>query len=307
MIIDAHVHIFEEIHGQIGTGFTRDMGYGRVDTGNGQNQMLPPLNLKTQHTMEMMIAHLDWAGVDKAIMLQGSFYGECNKYVREAASRYPDRLIAAAFVDPWIENSRQRFDEVFSFPEFRILKLEISDAAGLFGLHPQASLDMASISWLWDELEQRGLVLTIDMGAIGGRSYQTKQIRAIAESHPNLKIVIPHLAQPTPVAEEDLFRWKMWQEQIDLGKLPNVWFDNSATAWYLPGEMFPYPTAGRYLRMAMDRIGPEKVMWGTDLPALFSLMTYPQLLKMAQIHSDHLAPKEKALFLGETAMKVYLG
>jgi predicted TIM-barrel fold metal-dependent hydrolase len=312
MIVDAHAHIFLEMRGLIAAGPTRGLGYGRIAIGDEEVQFLPPLGEKTAHTAEMLLAHMDWAGVDKAVLLQGPFYGECNGYVLEAVSRYPDRFIGAAYFDPWAPDSRQAF-EAIGASSFRAVKLECSEATGLCGLHPEARLDTPGIAWLWDELERQRLVLVLDLGAVGSRSYQTGAVRAIAEAHPDLKIVIAHLAQPTPAAEADPGLWHLWLEQIELGKLPNVWFDTASLPAYLSHEGYPFPSAERYLRLAIDRISPARVMWGSDLPGLLAYATYPQLVKLARLpvlavrpgHTQFLSPHEQAMVLGGNASQVY--
>ena len=114
MIIDAHAHIFPGVRGATGRGPTRGPGYGRIAVGDEETQLLPPYNEKTVFTPEMLIANMDWAGVDKAVLLQGPFYGECNSYVLEALNRYPDRLVGAAYFDPWETNNRQEFENYHS-------------------------------------------------------------------------------------------------------------------------------------------------------------------------------------------------
>lgn len=305
MIIDAHAHIYPAVHGLIADGPTRSMGYGRIAIGDKVVQSLPPLCERTTYTPEMLIAQMDWAGVQRAVLLQGPFYGECNDYARAAIQRYPDRLVGMAYIDPWSPDPRQFFENTFAEPCFKGIKLECSEAAGLCGLHPDARLDAPELAWLWDTLEQRGLLLTLDLGAVGSRSYQTQAVRVIAEAHRNLKIVIAHLAQPTPAVAADPQRWQQWLDQIDLGRLPNVWFDTAALPGYLPDEDYPYPTAGRYIRMAIERIGPQKVIWGTDQPGLLGQATYPQLVKMARLHTQFLTPREQALVLADNAILVY--
>ena len=305
MIIDAHAHIFSKVQGLTGRGPTRDLSYGRIAVGGWPTQLLPPYNNKTIFTPEMLISNMEWAGVAKAVLLQGPFYGECNSYVLEALRRYPDRLVGAAYFDPWGPNNRQEFETITASLSFRVVKLECSEATGLCGLHPDARLDMPDIAWLWDELERRRLVLTLDLGAIGSRSYQTDAVRAIAERHPNLRIVIAHLGQPNPSAEADVERWGLWQEQINLGQLPNVWFDTAALPAYLPDEDFPYPTAERYLHLALEHIGPSKILWGTDLPGLLRHLNYPQLVRLAKLHTQSLSSDEQAMILGENALRVY--
>lgn len=305
MIIDAHAHIFPEVRGITGRGPTRDMGYGRITVGGWPTQLLPPYNNKTVFTPEMLISNMEWAGVDKAVLLQGPFYGECNAYVLETLNRYPDRLVGAAYFDPWETNNRQDFDTLTASSRFQVVKLECSEATGLCGLHPNARLDMPDIAWLWAEIERLGLVLTLDLGAIGSCSYQTEAVRAVAEGHPDLRIVIAHLGQPNPSAEADIERWHLWEEQIDLGRLPNVWFDTAALPAYLPDEDFPYPTAEWYLHLAIERIGPSKILWGTDLPGLLRHLNYPQLVRLAKLHTQSLSSDEQAMILGENAMRVY--
>lgn len=100
MVIDAHAHIFPKVQGLIAAGQTRGLGYGRVTVGNEEIQIMPPLSEKTIHTPEMLLSHMRWAGVDKAVLLQGPFYGECNQYVRDAVEAYPDCLIGLAYLDP---------------------------------------------------------------------------------------------------------------------------------------------------------------------------------------------------------------
>ena len=305
MIVDAHSHIFPQVQGSTGRGPIRGSGYGRIVVGEEETQLLPPYNETTVFTPEMLLANMDWAGVTKAVLLQGPFYGECNSYVLDALDRYPDRLVGAAYFDPWEPGNRQDFETVIASSKFRVVKLECSEATGLCGLHPNARLDMREIAWLWDSLECRGLVLTLDLGAIGSRSYQTDAVRTIAEVHPDLRIVIAHLGQPNPSAEADVERWRLWWDQIDLGLLPNVWFDTAALPAYLPDEDFPYPTAKRYLHLALERIGPSKILWGTDLPGLLRHLNYPQLVKLAELHTQSLSPNTQAMILGKNAMRVY--
>jgi len=306
MIIDAHAHIFPSVNGLNGAGPTLGRGLGRFTIGpQPPQQLLPPLSTHLEHTPEMLIAHMDWAGVDQAVLLQGPFYGECNSYVAAAAARYPDRLLAAAYFDPWAEHSQQTFEQTLSDPVFRAVKLECSVATGLFGFHPAASLDAPELAWLWDELERRRLVLTLDLGAIGSRSYQTAAVRAIAEAHPSLRVVIAHLGQPRPEIDNDERQRRLWQEQLELGRLPNLWFDCAALPSYVAAEGFPFTTTARYLAQAVDRLGPHKIMWGTDLPSLFLHATYRQLLEFARRPLAGLPPADLALVLGGNAAHVY--
>ena len=311
MIVDAHNHIFPRIHGLNAAGPTRGMGYGRAMIGADEVQVTPPFGEELAYTPETLLANLNWAGVDRAVLLQGPFYGECNRYVAEALLRYSGKLVGAAYFDPWMADGRQTFEEILGPSDeragtiFRAVKLECSVPTGLCGIHPSARLDAPDLARLWRDLEQRGLILILDLGGIGSRSYQTSAVRAMAERHPGLKIVIAHLGQPTPSAEADPRLWQLWTEQIDLGHLPNVWFDCASLIAYVHEEGYPFPSAERYLRLAIERIGAHKVMWGSDQPGTLVHATYRQYVTLAKLHTQFLSPRELALVLGETALRVY--
>jgi predicted TIM-barrel fold metal-dependent hydrolase len=305
-MIDVHTHIFPTVNGMNAAGPTRDGGYGRMWLGDGRIQLIPPLCEQTKHTPEMLLASLDWAGVDRAVLLQGPFYGECNDYVAAALERYPDRLTGAAYVDPWdADGGHCMFDACMATGRFRIVKLEISDGSGYCGFHKGARLDDERVAWLWPELERRGLALTLDLGEPSDSSYQTGAVGQIAQRHPDLKIVIAHLGQPRANVERDPELWQRWLEQIDLGRLPNVWFDNAALPIYYEHEGYPFPGAARMIRLAIERIGAHKVMWGTDAPGLLSVATYKQLVTMGKLHLQFLSPEEQALVLDGNARQVY--
>jgi predicted TIM-barrel fold metal-dependent hydrolase len=307
MIIDAHAHIMRRVRGHIGAGLTRSLPDGRIQVGQeGAARLLPPYSGLTTFPPNILLEYLDLAGVDKAVLLQGSFYGEANRYVAAAVKQYPDRFIGAAFIDPCQPNARRAWDRLTQAQGFRIVKFEMSEGFGFTGLDPHLTLLGDEMGWIWPAAERQGLVITLDLGAVGSRGYQTAAVREIAARHPALRIVIAHLAQPPLAHSTDERLDRLWQEQIELGASPNIWFDLAALPAYCAGlEDYPYPGALRYIRRAAGLIGAEKLMWGTDLPSLLNHATYPQLLGFVSRHCEFIPPAALRGVLGETAWRVY--
>lgn len=303
MIIDAHAHIFSSIDGLIGRGQVRGVDYGRVQIGTEEPfQLVPPYNRNTEFPPETLLANMDWAGVDKAVLLQGSFYGGRNDEVLAACRAFPDRFKGAAFFDPWTDDARAKFDRLFDPPSFPILKLELSDPTGLHGLHPGFQLDDPQLDWLWAELDRREINLTMDLGPVGGPSYQTTAVEKIASRHPNLPIVLCHLGFPASDMDAQLIA--IWQEQILLGRLSNVWFDLSALP-HRAEQSYPYSKISEWIHRAIDLVGTEKLMWGTDAPGVTSVGTYPQLLTSYEQLLADLSETDRHRIFGETATAVY--
>ncbi len=305
MIVDAHAHICREFCGRTQNGDTRSLTYGRVAIGEREIQFVPPYQGKTQFTAEMLLANLDWAGVDRAILLQGPTYGECNEYVAQALGTYCPRFTGAAYLDPWEADADSNYDRIIAAGCFRAIKLECAVESGLCGIHPGARLDDPEIEWLWVRMEGDRIVLVLDLGAIATASYQTDAVERIVSTYPHLRIVVAHLGQPTLEAEADAKLWSDWERQVDLGTRENVWFDTSALPAKVEREGYPYPSVERYLRFAVDRIGVSKLMWGSDQPGLLSQLSLPQLVKLGHRHIRFLAEDEQRMIMGETAVRVF--
>jgi len=306
MIIDAHAHIMTAVNGLTASGPTRSLAWGRVRWGDETVQLLPPFNEETTFPAEALLAQMDWAGVDRAVLLQGPFYGEANAYVASAVARFPDRFIGAFAPDPFAPDARRLVKQCVEDYGLRIVKLELSEPTGLTGLYPDLRIDAPEHSWIFDAAEKDGLVVTLDLGKIGSRAYQTEAVATIAERRPDLTIVIAHLAQP-PIDEDDNAELNAeWRAQVMLGRLPNVYFDLSALPAYSADyDEYPYRAARAAIKRAAELIGAEKLMWGADAPGLLTCGSYRQLLNYVRLHCDFLSEAEMADVLGLNALRVY--
>ncbi len=305
MIIDAHAHIYDRMRGSIGSGPIEPLRWGKVRLGDGQvTRILPPVADEISFSPGVLLEYMDDADVDRAVLLQGSFYGEMNDYVQQAVRRWPQRFVGAAFLDLWLPDAQAQFHHLVDKLEYRILKFELSEATGLSGLHPDLTLDDHQVEWFWQEADCRDLVVTLDLGAVGGRAYQTAALRKILDKHPDLKVVIAHLAQPPLGTPHDQQLDAMWQEQLLLGQRPSVWFDLASLPNYAGQEDYPYPSACRAIGRAVELIGANKLLWGTDIPGLLPRANYLEL-RSYLTHCDFLCPADLAKILGDNAARVY--
>jgi predicted TIM-barrel fold metal-dependent hydrolase len=304
MIIDAHLHVTWGFHGLTIDGPTKSLPYGRAQVGDEKIQVLPPLCKEpTRFEPETLIRLMDLTGITQAVLLQGSFYGDQNEYLYETVQNWPKRFVAAAYLDPRDTEVRETFRQVTDDFGFKILKFEMSEATGFSGIYPDLRLDGPEMQWIWEAAAERDLVITLDLGRGKTPGYQTEAVRKIIDWHPNLRIVIPHLAQP-PICDinnEELNT--LWEAQILLGQHENLWFDTAALPAYGAQE-YPYAPSKHYIRRATELIGPTKLMWGSDIPGLLGQATYPQLLASVRKHAGF-SDTELTAILAGTAQQVY--
>ena len=136
-LIDAHIHIFDQIKGFGFQGECHPIGGGRVEFDTGlQNQRFPAFLGDTNVTAEKMLEEvMDKNGVEKAVLLQCPSNGLQNQYYHQVWQKYPDRFLPACMIDPEV----LRFDEILEHMirdfHYRVFKLEMSMIAGLTGAH----------------------------------------------------------------------------------------------------------------------------------------------------------------------------
>jgi len=67
---------------------------------------------------------------------------------------------------------------------------------------------------------------------------------------------------------------------------------------------YPYGPANATIQECVERVGAERLMWGTDMPILGRFCTYRQALDHVRVHCDLLTTGEREAVLGGTVARV---
>ena len=274
MIIDAHVHLWKVQEGLVDGRPVRSLGGGRADFGGEVRQMLPPYLLNGENTAEILLSNMDFAGVNGAVVTQELIDGPQDDYLLEAAAKYPERLKVSSL---YMEGKPVR---ISGFSGVKICAGRLRDRDLM---HHEAVFEMAA---------SEGRFLLIDLAE--GNS-QTGALRKLAEKYPDLRIAVGHFGM---AGRSD------WLSQIRLAELPNVRIESGGITWLYNDEFWPYPSAVRAFRTAIDLVGAEKLMWGSDYPRTMTAITYRMSLDFLR-ESRELTENEKTRILGENAKNFY--
>ena len=126
-------------------------------------------------------------------------------------------------------------------------------------------------------------------------------IPAVAAAHPDLVMVIDHLAKPP-------FRspgWDRWLADIRrAARCPRVHakisgLDTAAGPGWTVDELRPA------WDVALEAFGPDRLMFGTDWPVCRLVSSYGEVVSGARDLVAELTPTERDRVLGGTAMEVY--
>ena len=267
MIIDAHAHLWKQQTGRRGDLPVRSLCNGLADFGGEIRQMQPPYMITGENSPEMLIANMDYAGVNGAVIVGEVMDGNQNEYFLRAKRKYPDRFKICAYFDEGEPYTLNGFDGI----KLCACKLKTPGLQKHFDVFERACREK---KFVCIELED------------GDR--QTGELKEIAGQLPELKIAIGHFGMVTRDG---------WQEQIRLARLKNVFIESGGITWLFNEEYYPYPSAVRAILEAAEICSMDKLMWGSDYPRTMVEITYKMsfdFILKSPLLSD--ADKDKLLF-----------
>ena len=289
-IVDAHMHLWNKVNGRLGGEKVTPLCNGMILIGKRQIQGMPSWFLDCRNTAEMAVAAFDESGVDIGVVTQEYLDGNQNEYLLDAKKKYPDRFFVHAllgFTNP--SGLKLEFQKVVR-QGFKGIKCP---AMSFPTLKNRIYLDNPKIMEIWEEMEDRGMILSIDLAA---GAVQVKEMKRVLKRFPNLKVAIGHFGMVT---------MGNWMSQIRLAEFPNVYIECGGIIWLFRKEGPPFINAQMNIRRAANVIGAHKIMWGSDYPRTMTEFTYRQSLDFAIKGCKFFTPEERAGFLGNNAAMLY--
>jgi predicted TIM-barrel fold metal-dependent hydrolase len=236
MIVDCHVNLFEERH------------------------VTPLLQAETKHFRPDAYAlradpdtvYAAMAGVDRAIVFSLR-YGDASgidgddDITAQAVAKYPEKFVGFAALDPRRPDAMELLEHAIHTLKLRGIK---------FGpIYNGVSLLDPRMEPFYRFCLRHDLPLTMHLGTTYARATPVElgrpiDVDAIARRHPDLKMIMAHMAHP-------------WYEEciVIARKQPNVYCEVSALS-YRPWQFYNILIAAQEYTIH-DR---NKIFWGTDFP-----------------------------------------
>jgi predicted TIM-barrel fold metal-dependent hydrolase len=247
---------------------------------------VPPQRVPALEPGELL-AHMDRAGVARAVLIPPTWEGSRNDLVLAAAAAHPDRFAVMGRLD-WTDPSK-----VAEVPAWRstpgMLGIRMSMNRGDVERLVRAGFDTGFFA----AAQQHQVPITVYMPGRHG------DLRRIAEAFPDLRITVDHLA----IESADIRLDVAIKPLLPLAALPNVAVKASAMPCFVT-EQFPFPSITGAVHQLVDAFGAERVFWGSDLSRL--PCSYEQLIETFTQHMPRLTADQIRLVMGD-AIAAWLG
>jgi len=256
--------------------------FGRMEwTAGGEElyvQYFAPSLEEQSCSAERMIAEMDYAGVDAAVLQNDSIYGRLNDFLADCVRRYPRRFVGLGHVlEPWAHTDAQRAELA------RCAALGhrgiFYHVAGFWETGYREHLDDAQYAPFWDEVARLGLVVFWHIGGVPrpspeAETEQMARILRVMQRQPRLTGVLVQALPPDYFAEGG--RYGLPEVARELARLPRFLFELTYPISYGHRYEYPYRELWPLVRQLADTFGAERLVWGSDMPNVERFCTYRQ-------------------------------
>ncbi len=278
-------------------------------------QYYPPMLYRGDAPAELLVTEMDYAGVDIALLHTSTQLGRLNDYLADAHSQYPDRL-------RWLVNIPEA--QVLDDPDAAMAEATrwlATDGAAGYQFHAKFYyLGGTSEPWdgepmrpFWDAIATPGSTVYFTLlGArdesrytVAERDTYIEEQRTLArwmERYPDVNTVITHG-----------FPWRSYVDNNRVVLTDDLWDVFEAPQCHLQllfaiqlGNLFEYPWSETEsaLQQCVERIGADRLIYGTDMPMVGRFCTYRQTLDQYRNHCDFLTDSERRSITGGTAARL---
>jgi predicted TIM-barrel fold metal-dependent hydrolase len=296
-IIDIHTHIYNKVSGITKGQPMSSTRLGLVTIGNQEVQFLPPSFENSNSTEEMLIAYMDWCGIEKALLMPNPYYGYHNKYFKDSVKKYPNRLRGVALVD--IMKGKDAASELADIYDEGILfgfKIEVDST---FQCAPGKHMTDEDLAPVWDCCNQYHQPVFIHMF----RDCDIKDLEVLVQQYKDITFIICHMGADAcflPTSNQDNFN-----EVLRIVKdNKNVYIDTSTVPVYFTEE-YPFLSSISVIEKAYRILGPEKIMWASDYPGMLNYATMKQLINVVMNGCSNISNSHKELIMGENANRLF--
>ena len=252
-------------------------------------QMLPPFMIDGHNTAEVFLSNMNYAQVSAAVVVQEFIDGLQNEYLMQVREHYPDRFFVFGMADYLGPGFFGEAEDLLLNKGFRGMAIP---GHRLITDRQRVMLNSDEMMRMFRLMENCGALLSV---TLADGDLQVGELREVIQECPRLKMAIGHFGMP--VAQG-------WEQQLLLCRNENVYLESGGITWLYNSEFYPFPSAVRAIRRAIDTVGADKLMWGSDYPRTITAITYRMSYDFV-VKSGELTDEEKRLFLGENARRFY--
>lgn len=249
-----------------------------------ENENPPAEDRSAETLLELMSTH----GVERTVLVQVIHYRWDNAYIVDCIQRYPGKFMAVGRVNP---EDPAAADHVSQWTEMGIHGVRLSPGVGEVG---NWFADASKMDPIFSRAESLGVPILLLT-----RPPRLRDLMPLLERHPELDVVIDHMADCEP---DDVEGRRLL---TDLARYPRVSVKISHT-WSISKQGYPWTDTHGLVKEVYQAFGGRRIMWGTDWPVSQGKAEYGQTLSVVRDEfSRFIGAEDMEWVLGKTALSLW--
>lgn len=241
-------------------------------------QFLPP-SLQDMHCRpEALIAQMDYAGIQTAVLQNDHIYGDLAEYFATARARFPNRFIGLANVDEAFAYRDEQIERLYrSVGELDMQGLYYT-LSGFFRNGYSQYFSAPAYYPFWDAVQALDIpVFWVFLGdsPAGGFKEEMGLFRRWLERYPQIPSVLVH-GVPTTLFADDEGRLTLPDYMAEIMRGFPVYSEVLYPIAWGGKTDYPFARAQDHIRQLCDLVGPDRLVWGSDMPNVERYCTYRQ-------------------------------
>jgi predicted TIM-barrel fold metal-dependent hydrolase len=255
---------------------------------------------------ERTLAQMEYIGVDRALLQFTKMYGCTNEYLAEVVRQWPDRFRACTTIR---ENEADQEEQILALRravrEMGLTALYLSNDGFASSGYTNHFDDKKYIPF-WEEVQNLGIPVVWDiriaMKRTDHNTYVAEAVRLYRhlQRFPHIQSVISHSVPSNAFDRQGNMPEEVWA----MLRLPNVTVELLFPLIYAQWE-YPYVEAQLIIRQLYQKLGPTKLIWGSDMPNVERSCTYRQSLDYLRKYCTFISDPDMEMILGTNANQLY--
>ncbi len=278
---------------------------------------MPPNTRDGEFTPFSLTCEMDYADVDVTLLHTDPLLLRDSSYLAECIERFPDRLRAMAPVEEWrihsdVDGVIKQLTTAIEAHKLHAIKF---NPLG-YNISPEP-WDDGAYRPFWEAATALGVPVFFTLGtgpqarAAGGQSDEEQRAGYLNELH-----ILMRWMERYPNTLASLthgFPWRAFLDGDGITLPEEIWepfqSPNLSLEVCFPvrlGDLFdfPYKEVWPTLQELVERIGSDRLLWGTDMPFQNRFCTYRQSRRWIEKYCDFLSEDDLANIMGRSAARV---
>ncbi|MBN19405.1 MAG: hypothetical protein CL758_08040 [Chloroflexi bacterium] len=294
----SDVNIYASNHGRF-NWFYKSENYYR--------QYLPPTLINLEATAELMVAQMDYVGIEKAVLQTGHSYGKLNTYIKNAVDKFPDRFWGLAMIDEWKSDQSSEIN-----------KLDIAiNELGLDALWYQSGtlrmkgrnefVDNPIFFKFWDRVRELNIPVFWMLTSVNpNKDVYLNELKAFKnwlKKYDDIPVVFTHGLNLSVFANGEKFEIPeiAWNALDSENLISEILFPIAF------GQSWDYPFKESYsiIKEYYQRLGSDRLAWGSDMPNVERYCTYKQSIDYIRNYCNFLSNEDKNKIFGDNIYRLF--